>query len=395
MSLSRRKLLALGASQLALLGLAACGAGGSSTATSATSSAAAATTAAATTSSAAAATTAAASAGAAVIDTTLKGNLTGAGSTFDYPLFSSMFDAYHKLVAGVTINYQSIGSGGGIQQLTQRTVDFGASDAPLNADQEKALPTPALHVPITIGAVPVGYNLPGVQSGLKLSGDVLAGIYLGDIKTWDDPKIAALNPDVKLPSTAIAVVHRSDGSGTSFIFTNYLSSVSDKWKTTVGTSTSVKWPVGIGAKGSEGVAGQVKQIPGGIGYFELAYAKQNNITYAFMQNKDGKYVEPSSAGASAAAAGTANNMPADLKGLFPNPAGADVYPISGFSWVLAYQEQSDQAKGNNLVHLLDWMVTDGQKLGESLFYAPLPAPVVALCRAQIRKITYSGKPLLS
>ncbi len=400
MNWTRRRVLAVGASQLALLGLAACGATGTAPVSSQSSTAAAAPTSAATTSALAATTSAAASASvpagrAATIDASLQGTLTGAGSTFDYPLFSSMFDAYHKLVTGVTINYQSIGSGGGIQQLTQRTVDFGASDAPLTTDQEQALPSLGLHVPVTIGAVPVGYNLPGVPTGLKLSGDLLASIYLGDVKTWNDAKIAALNPDIKLPNTPIAVVHRSDGSGTSFIFTNYLSAVSDTWKTKVGTSTSVKWPVGIGAKGSEGVAGQVKQTPGGIGYFELAYAKQNSFTYAFMQNKDGEFVEPTVAGASAAAAGTASNMPADLKGLFTNPAGTGVYPISGFSWVLAYQEQTDQAKGNNLVHLLDWMVTDGQKLGESLFYAPLPAPVVTLCQAQIRKITYGGKPLLS
>ncbi len=280
-------------------------------------------------------------------------------------------------------------------QLTQHTVDFGASDFPLSADQEKALPAPALHVPITLGAVSLGYNLPGIQSGLKLTGDVLAGIYLGDIKNWNDQKIASLNPDLKLPNTPIAVVHRSEGSGTTFIFTSYLSAVSDTWKTKVGASGSVNWPVGIGAKGSEGVAGQVKQVPGGIGYFELAYSKQNNISYATVQNKDGKFVEPSVAGASAAAAGAAGNMPADLKAVFPNPAGADVYPISGFSWVIVYQAQADQNKGIALAQLLDWMVTDGQKLGADLFYAPLPDQVVTLDRAQIRKITFQGKPLLS
>jgi len=282
-----------------------------------------------------------------------------------------------------------------VTQLTQHTVDFGASDFPLSADQEKALPAPALHVPITLGAVSLGYNLPGIQSGLKLTGDVLAGIYLGDIKNWNDQKIASLNPDLKLPNTPIAVVHRSEGSGTTFIFTSYLSAVSDTWKTKVGASGSVNWPVGIGAKGSEGVAGQVKQVPGGIGYFELAYSKQNNISYATVQNKDGKFVEPSVAGASAAAAGAAGNMPADLKAVFPNPAGADVYPISGFSWVIVYQAQADQNKGIALAQLLDWMVTDGQKLGADLFYAPLPDQVVTLDRAQIRKITFQGKPLLS
>ncbi|MGI8916671.1 MAG: phosphate ABC transporter substrate-binding protein PstS [Chloroflexota bacterium] len=330
-----------------------------------------------------------------VVDKSLSGALTGAGSTFDFPLFSAMFAEYHKLVAGVTVNYQSIGSGGGIQQFTQRTVDFGASDAPLNDSQEKALPSPGLHVPVTIGAVSVGYNLPGVQSGLKLSGDVLAGIYLEEITTWNDAKITALNPDLKLPATPIAVVHRSDGSGTSFIFTNYLSAVSATWKSKVGTSTSVNWPVGIGGKGSEGVAGQVKHVPGSIGYFELAYSKENNISYVTMQNKDGKYVEPSSAGASAAAAGAANNMPADLKATFPNPAGPDVYPIAGFSWVLFYEQQTDQAKATVLAHLLDWVVTDGQQLGEKLYYAPLPPPVVQLCRAQLRKMTVNGKPVLA
>jgi phosphate transport system substrate-binding protein len=241
----------------------------------------------------------------------------------------------------------------------------------------------------------VGYNLPGVPSSLKLSGDVLASIYLGEVTKWNDAKITALNPDLTLPSTPIAVVHRSDGSGTTFIFTNYLAAVSDTWKGKVGASTAVNWPVGIGAKGSEGVAGQVKQVPGGIGYFELAYAKENTITDVTMQNKDGKYVEPSSAGASAAAAGTASNMPADLKATFPNPAGPDVYPISGFSWVLFSEQQTDQDKANILAHLLDWMVTDGQQLGEKLYYAPLPAPVVQLCRAQLRKMTVNGKPVLA
>ncbi|HEU0168317.1 MAG TPA: phosphate ABC transporter substrate-binding protein PstS, partial [Chloroflexota bacterium] len=321
-----------------------------------------------------------------------KVNLTGAGSTFDFPLFSKVFDAYQQQT-GVQVNYQSIGSGGGIEQFTKKTVDFGASDGPLNDDQTKAATDaggPPLHIPVTLGAVAVGYNLPGVDN-LQLDGDTLSAIFLGTITKWNDPKIAALNPNAKLPPTAVAVVHRSDGSGTTFIFTDYLGAVSTDWKSKVGTATSVSWPTGIGGQGSEGVAGQVKQTPGAIGYFELAYAKQNNIATAAMKNAGGKFVQPSVAAATAAAAGAAANMPADLKARFPNAPGDATYPITGFSWIIVFQNQPDAAKGRALVDLLNYVVTKGQAFSEPLFYAPLPDPVVALDQKAIKTITVAGQ----
>ena len=432
MKLTRRRVLALGATQAAVFALAACGGAAAATAgpsadgaatltaaspsreaassggggaTSATMSGSTSGTARATlTSSVAAsssdATGAAATSGAAAGAPSaatlqgLKASLTGAGSTFDNPLFSKLFDEFHRPAPAVTVNYQSIGSGGGVKQLTEKTVDFGASDFPLSADQEKALPAPVLHVPITLGATAIGYNLPGITSGLKLSGPVLAGIYLGEITAWNDPKIAALNPDLTLPATAIAVVHRNESSGTTFMFTSFLAAVSDAWKNKVGASGAVGWPTGIGAQGSAGVAGQVKQVPGGIGYFELAYATQNSITVAAIQNKDGNFVAPSPQGASAAASGAAANMPADLKAVIQNPPGADAYPISGFSWVLVYQAMTDEAKAPALANLLAWLVTDGQQYGPALEYAALPEQVVRLDLAQLRTITLNGTPVL-
>ncbi len=318
--------------------------------------------------------------------------MTGAGATFPYPLYSKWFDVYNKK-AGVQINYQSVGSGAGIQQLTQRTVDFGASDAPMTDEQLKAAPGEVLHIPTVMGAVVVTYNMAGVDKGLKLTGDTLSGIFLGTIKKWNDPKIAADNPNVKLPDTDIAVVHRSDGSGTTNIFTDYLTSVSPEWKSKVGKSTSVNWPVGIGAKGNEGVAGQVKQTPGGIGYVELAYAVQNKLPYAYMKNQAGQFVEPSLESTTAAAAGSAANMPADLRVSIVNAPGEKSYPIAGYTYILVYKDQQDPAKGKALVDFLWWGTHDGEQYATDLLYAPLPKEVVAKDEAQIKSITSQGKPL--
>jgi phosphate transport system substrate-binding protein len=315
--------------------------------------------------------------------------LTGAGSTADNPLFTKVFDAWGKQTGG-QVNYQSVGSGAGIEQLTKKTVDFGASDAIMTADQEKAAGS-VVHIPVTIVAAAVGYNIPGVTN-LQLDGDTIAGIYMGAIKTWNDPKIAALNPDAKLPNTPIAVVYRSDGSGTTYIFTNYLSSVSADWKAKVGADTSVKWPVGIGGKGSEGVAGQTSQTPGAIGYFEYAYAKQNNIATAVVKNQAGKFVAPSVAGSTAAAAGAAANMPADGKALIVNAPGEAAYPITGFSWIISYKDLADANKGKALVDLFKYTITKGQSFAEDLVYAPLPQAVQDLDGKIISSLTVAGKP---
>jgi len=320
--------------------------------------------------------------------------LTGAGSTFDNPLFSKLFDLYNQQCK-VQVNYQSVGSGAGIEQLTKKTVQFGATDAPLTDEQIKAAGGDVVHIPVTIGAVPVGYNLPGVKSGLKLSGDVLAKIFLGQIKKWSDPAIKALNAGTTIPDLDIAVVHRSDGSGTSFIFTSYLSAVSPDWKAKVGAATSVEWPTGAGGKGSEGVAGLVKQTPGAIGYFELAYAVQNNITVATMQNQAGKFVDPTSDGASAAAAGAITSLPPDLRATFVNAPGDASYPISGFSWVVINANQSDPKVAQSLVSLLWWVTHDGQKNATALSYAPLPDQLQKLDEAQLKKVMAGGKPVLA
>lgn len=319
--------------------------------------------------------------------------LNGAGSTFDYPLFSKAFSEYSKLHPNVKVNYQSVGSGAGIQQFSKGTVDFGATDAPMTDQQIKEAGGDVIHLPITLGAVSVAYNLSGVKEGLKLDGPALADIFLGKITAWNDPAIAKLNSGVTLPNSPIAVVHRSDGSGTTDIFTTYLSQVSADWKSKVGSGTAVKWPVGIGGKGSEGVAGQVTQTPGGIGYFELAYAKQNNLTSAAMSNGAGAFLLPSSAGASDCAAGAAQNMPADLRVRIAGCTGQNVYPISGFSWVILHQNQTDQAKGEAVAGLFSWLVTQGQSYAKDLFYAPLPRPVVKLDQEKLRSVNYQGKPL--
>ncbi len=318
--------------------------------------------------------------------------LTGAGATFPYPLYSKWLDVYNQKT-GVKINYQSVGSGAGIQQLTQRTVDFGASDAPMTDEQLKAAPGEVLHIPTVMGAVVVTYNLAGVGKGMKLTPEALSGIFLGTIKKWNDPKIAADNPDVRLPDSDIAVVHRSDGSGTTNIFTDYLSSVSSDWKGQVGKGTSVNWPVGLGAKGNEGVAGQVKQTSGSIGYVELAYAVQNKLPYAYVKNRAGLFVEPTLDSTTAAAAGAAANMPEDLRVSVVNAPGEQSYPVAGYTYILVYKDQQDGAKGKALVDFLWWGIHDGEQYASGLLYAPLPKEVVAMAEAKTKMIMFQGRPL--
>ena len=297
--------------------------------------------------------------------------INGAGSTFDYPAFTKWFEAYGKQDPNVRFNYQSIGSGGGQKQLLNQTVDFGASDAPMTDESISNAPGKILHLPVVAGGVAIIYNLKG-DPKLKLDSDVIANIYLGNITRWNDPKIAALNPGVDLPDLPVVPVHRSDGSGTTFIFTDYLGSVNSAWADTVGKSTAVRWPagIGLGAKGSEGVAGQVKQIPGAIGYAELAYADQNKMPYADVKNSTGNFISPTPDSVSAALA-TAK-IPDDFRFSMVNPPGDKAYPIAGASWVLVYQQQKNAEHGRKLVAFLKWAVTDGQKISSTLDYAPLP-----------------------
>ncbi len=320
--------------------------------------------------------------------------LLGAGSTFVYPLFSKQFSEYNTLT-GLKINYQAIGSGGGILQLTNKTVDFGDSDAPLTDEQSGKIGVPVLHIPMCTGAVVMSYNLPEVKDTLKLSPDVIANIYLGKITKWNDPKIAAINPGVKLPDVAILVAHRSDGSGTTNIFTDYLSKVSDEWKTKVGKGTSVNWPVGLGGKGNPGVSGLIQQTPGGIGYIELAYAIQNKIPYAKVQNKSGNYIVPNIASTSAA---SNVQLPADSKIFIGNTDAADGYPICGFTWALIYQEQNynnrSEERAQNLLKLFSWEIHDGQQYCKDLDYAPLSPAAVTVAENILKSATFNGKPIL-
>jgi phosphate transport system substrate-binding protein len=301
-------------------------------------------------------------------------DLTGAGATFPAPLYSKWFDSY-ATKTGIKINYQPIGSGGGIRQLSEQTVDFGATDAPMSdAELAKAKGGHIVHVPTALGAVVVIYNLPNVPAGLKLTGAVLAAIYQGQITKWNDARIAALNPGAKLAATDILVVHRSDGSGTSYVFTDYLASVNPGWAAKPGKGKEVQWPVGLGAKGNEGVAGQVKQTPGAIGYVELAYATQNQMNMASVKNAAGEFVAPSIASVTAAAAGAAGKLPptTDYRVSIVNAPGVGVYPISSFTWIIAYSKQADAAKGKKLTDFLRWALTDGQGMESALDYAPLP-----------------------
>jgi len=306
--------------------------------------------------------------------------LNAAGATFPYPIYSKWFDVYHTAHSNIQINYQSIGSGGGKQQLTAGTVDFGASDAPMTDDEiagfKKARGVGVLHFPTVLGAVVPTYNIPGVSGELNFTQHALAGIYLGTITKWNDPEIAKANPSAKLSGDDIVVIHRSDGSGTSFIWTDFLSKASPDWKTKVGAGASPNWPVGLGGKGNEGVTGLIKQTPGSIGYVELIYALQNNIPYGNVQNASGKYVKGSLAGVTAAAAGSAKSMPDDFRVSITNAPGDTAYPISSFTWLLIPDQIQDASKRDAIKGFLNWMLTDGQGYNEGLAYAKLPKPVV-------------------
>jgi phosphate transport system substrate-binding protein len=320
--------------------------------------------------------------------------INGAGATFPYPIYSKWFDAYTKVDPEVRFNYQSIGSGGGIKQIMSRTVDFGASDGPMSDEQLKQAPRPLLHIPTVMGAVVPTYNLPGGPK-LRFTPDVLADIFLGKITKWNDARLASVNPGVSLPDQAIAVVHRSDGSGTTYIWVDYLSKVSPEWQQKVGKGTSVNWPVGLGGKGNEGVAGQVKNTPGALGYVELAYAVKNRLPVGLVRNAAGKFIEPTIESTTAAAAGAAKDMPADFRVSLTNTPGDDAYPIASFTWILVYKDQPDQIKGRAIVNFLWWMSHEGQKFAADLLYAPLPPQVVKQIEARIKEINYQGKPLLA
>jgi phosphate transport system substrate-binding protein len=311
--------------------------------------------------------------------------INGAGATFPYPIYSKWFDEYAKVDPSVRFNYQSIGSGGGQKQILSQTVDFGASDGPMSDENLAKAPGKLLHIPTVAGADVVAYNLPG-NPALKLDGDAIAGIFLGQIKKWNDPKITALNSGVTLPDQEIVVVHRSDGSGTTYIWTDYLSKISPEWKTKVGTNTSVNWPTGIGGKGNEGVAGQIKQTPGALGYVELIYAVQNKMPYADVKNSAGNFVRPSLESVTAALA-TAD-IPDDFRFSMTNAPGQDAYPIAGATWLLVYRQQKDAAKGKKLVEFLKWSLTDGEKMAKDLQYAPLPESVQQRVLKRIDEIKF-------
>jgi len=314
--------------------------------------------------------------------------INGAGATFPYPLYSKWFSEYNKLKPELKFNYQSIGSGGGIQQITNGTVDFGASDAPMS-DEEIAKIPDVMHIPTVLGAVVVTYHAP--LSSLRLTPELLASIFLGKVVKWNDPAIAKVNPGVQLPDLAITVARRSDGSGTTFVFTDYLAKISPEWKTEVGAGKSVKWPVGLGGKGNEGVTGLVKQTPGSIGYVELVYANQNKLPLAALQNKDGAFVTPSLEATSSAAAGAV--IPDDFRVSITDAAGKASWPISAFTYVLLRKGQADAQKGEAVVKFLWWAVHDGQKLAAALDYATLPTAVVAKVEKALKTITVQGKPV--
>jgi phosphate transport system substrate-binding protein len=321
-------------------------------------------------------------------------SLTGAGATFPNPIYTKWFDAYNKKT-GVQINYQSIGSGGGIRQFTEGTVDFGATDGPMNESQIAAVNANVLHVPTVLGAVVVTYNLPSLgTTKLKLDGAVLVDIFMGRITNWNDKRIAELNPGVKLPDTDLIVVHRSDGSGTSYIFTDYLNKFSREWKDKVGYATSVNWPVGLGGKGNEGVTQQIKQTEGALGYVELIYALSNNLPYAAVKNSSGQFVEPSLESVTAAAAGTKLPKDTDFRVSITNAPGATAYPISSFTWLLVHKDTKDAGKAKLLKDFLSWMITpDAQKMAAELKYAPLPAEVVSLIKERLQTLKAAGKAI--
>jgi phosphate transport system substrate-binding protein len=319
--------------------------------------------------------------------------LLGAGATFPYPLYSKMFSEYYKKT-GVKVNYQSIGSGGGIKQLMNKTVDFGASDAFLSDEDLSKFPAPVVHVPTCLGGVVLTYNIPGNPT-LKLTPEVVADIFLGKITKWNDPRLKQLNPGVNFPNMPLSVIHRSDGSGTTFVFTNYLSKVSKEWSTKIGFKTSVDWPVGLGAKGNEGVSGMIKQIPGGFGYVELIYALQNKMPYGLLKNKSGKFIQASIKSVTASANVT---IPADARVSITNTDAADGYPISSFTFILLYKEQSFDGrpadKAKEVLKLVWWMTHDAQQYNQALDYAPLPPAAVKVVENTLKSIVYNKKPLL-
>ena len=332
--------------------------------------------------------------GAAATSTGGSVDLTGAGATFPYPLYSKWFSDYAKHT-GVRINYQSIGSGGGIRQLSEQTVDFGASDGPMSdAELAKAKGGHVLHIPTVLGAVAISYNLPAIAQPIRLSADVVADMFFGRITKWNSPRIAALNPGVALPAQDILIVHRSDGSGTTYVFSDYLTAVSPAWAKGPGKGKDLQWPVGLGGKGNEGVAGQVKQTPGSVGYVELAYAKQNNLPVAAIRNASGEFVQPSIGAATAAAAGISSALPAntDYRISIVNAKGAEAYPISSFTWILVYENQPDPVKGKKVVDFLRWALHEGEQSAAALDYAPLPAAMVARLDDYIGRIKVASAP---
>jgi phosphate transport system substrate-binding protein len=311
--------------------------------------------------------------------------LNGAGATFPYPMYSKWFSDYHKLHPDVEINYQSIGSGGGIRQVLAQTVDFGAADVTMTDEQLSQAKVKILHIPTVLGAVVPAYNVPGVTGDMRFSPEVIADICLGKITSWNDPAIVKDNPGVKLPAQSIVVVHRSEGSGTNFIFTDYLSKISSEWAGGPGKGASIKWPVGLGAKGNEGVAGMIRQMDGAFGYLELIYAAQNHIPYGTVKNAAGNWVKASLEGTTAAAA-SVKNMPADFRVSITNAPGKDAYPISSFTWLLVPMQSKDQARGKIIVDFLTWMLDDGEKMTEALDYAPLPDSVASKVREAIKQV---------
>lgn len=310
--------------------------------------------------------------------------LTGAGATFPYPMYSKWFSDYHKLHSDIAINYQSIGSGGGIAQITAGTVDFGASDGPMSDEQLSKAKTKIVHIPTVLGAVVPAYNVPGVKEELKFTPEALAGIFLGRITSWNDNAIQSVNKDVKLPNTPIVVVHRSEGSGTTYVWSDYLSKVSPDWKSAPGKGASIKWPVGLGAKGNEGVAGQIRQVEGAIGYIELIYALQNKIPYGSVKNSSGTFMKASLDSVTAAAQGA--KIPNDYRVSITNAPGKDAYPISSFTWLLIPEKSADPNKGKILVEFLNWMLNDGQKETTELSYAPLPTELAARVKETVKQL---------
>ena len=319
------------------------------------------------------------------IPTLAQTTLNGAGATFPYPMYSKWFSEYNKLHPEIQFNYQSIGSGGGIRQVLASTVDFGASDGPISDEQLAQAKTKILHIPTVLGAVVPAYNIPGVSGEVKFTPQALAGIFLGKITSWNDAALTSANPGVNLPNQTIIVVHRSDGSGTTYIFTDYLSKVSSEWQNQVGKGTSVKWPVGLGGKGNEGVAGMIRQMQGAIGYVELIYAVQNKITYGSVKNASRNFVKASLDSVTAAAA-SAKSMPPDFRVSITNAPGKDAYPISSFTWLLIPEQSKDKTKGKILADFLNWMVDDGQKMTAQLTYAPLPESVAQKVKNAIKQV---------